>query len=81
MHLTSGREGFRGRVHTYFVPEDLVESGDWVDYAELDGIMLAHFAKDRARLVYDTGKRLLDLILSTSLLALFAPLSWPSQGW
>jgi exopolysaccharide biosynthesis polyprenyl glycosylphosphotransferase len=75
-------------VHTYFVPEDLVESGDWVDYAELDGIMLAHFAKDRARLVYDTGKRLLDLILSTSLLALFAPLfvaiaglvKWTSSG-
>jgi exopolysaccharide biosynthesis polyprenyl glycosylphosphotransferase len=75
-------------VNTYFASADFVEPGYWVDYAQLDGIMLAHFSKDKPRPVYDAGKRLLDLILSIGLLAMLSPLfavlaalvKWTSSG-
>ena len=32
-------------LDTYFVREDVSEPDFWIDYAEFDGIMLAHFSK------------------------------------
>ncbi len=61
-------------VNTYFVPKDFSEPGYWIDYAELDGVMLAHLSKARTGFIYDPAKRLLDVASATVSLALLAPL-------
>ena len=38
-----------GGINTYFVPQDLSGPGQWIDYDELDGMLLAHVAKERPR--------------------------------
>ena len=62
-------------VTTYFAAEDFIAPGFWVDYAELDGIMLAHFSHGATRTVYEAGKRLLDIAASAMLIALLAPIA------
>src|SRR5271157_5565205 len=61
-------------VDTYFVREDFSEPSFWIDYAELDGIMLAHLSKGQTRIAGDSAKRVIDLAISMVLLALLAPL-------
>ncbi len=61
-------------VTTYVAADDFVAPGFWVDYAELDGIMLAHFSRGATRAVYDAGKRTLDIAIAGALLVLLAPL-------
>ena len=61
-------------VDTYFAPADFLEPGFWVNYAELDGVMLAHLSRGRKRGLCDAGKRVLDVIGTLTALALFAPL-------
>ena len=60
-------------VDTYCVREDFSERGFWIDYADFDGIMLAHFSKDQTRLAGDVVKRAIDLVISAVFLALLAP--------
>jgi len=55
-------------VDTYFVREDFSEPGLWIDYANFDGIMLAHFSKGRTRIAGDFVKRALDVTISAALL-------------
>ncbi len=62
-------------VASYVATGDILEPGYWLDYAELDGIMLAHISRGAARLLYDFGKRLLDLAVATIAVTLFAPLA------
>jgi exopolysaccharide biosynthesis polyprenyl glycosylphosphotransferase len=61
-------------VNTYFVPKDFSEPGYWIDYAELDGVMLAHLSKARSGFIYDPAKRFLDVASAALCLALLAPL-------
>ena len=60
-------------VNTYFVPKDFSEPGYWIDYAELDGVMLAHLSKARTGFIYGPAKRLLDVAGAAVCLALLAP--------
>jgi exopolysaccharide biosynthesis polyprenyl glycosylphosphotransferase len=60
-------------VNTYFVPKDFSEPGYWIDYAELDGVMLAHLSKARTGFIYEPAKRLLDVAGAAVCLALLAP--------
>lgn len=62
-------------VTTYFAPGEFIEPGYWLNYSELDGIMLAQLSRGTTRTVYDFGKRLLDLVGSSVLMLLFAPLA------
>ncbi len=62
-------------VATYFAPGDFLEPGYWLNYSELDGIMLAQLSRGTTRTAYDIGKRLLDLLGSSVLILLFAPLA------
>ncbi len=55
------------------VTGDFLEPGYWIDYAELDGIMVAYLSKARSRMVYNAGKRALDLIVSTAVLLMLGP--------
>ncbi len=78
------REGMLGLgcgagVDTYCVREDFSERGLWIDYADFDGIMLAHFSEDQTRLAGDVVKRAIDLVISAVCLALFAPLLRPDR--
>ena len=43
-------------VDTYCVREDFSEPGFWIDYAEFDGITLAHFSKVETRIVGDVAR-------------------------
>src|SRR5271166_912393 len=61
-------------VDTYFAREDLSGPSFWIDYAELDGIMLAHLSKGQTRIAGDLAKRVIDLVISALSLALLAPL-------
>ena len=49
-------------VNTYFVPKDFSEPGYWINYAELDGVMLAHLSKERTGFIYEPLKRFLDVV-------------------
>ncbi len=62
-------------VITYFAPGEFLEPGYWLNYSELDGIMLAQLSRGTTRVVYEFGKRLLDLVGSSTLMLLFAPLA------
>ncbi len=61
-------------VDIYCVSEDFSEPGFWIDYAEFDGIMLAHFSHGQRRTVGDFAKRAIDLAVAAISLAVFAPL-------
>jgi exopolysaccharide biosynthesis polyprenyl glycosylphosphotransferase len=62
-------------VTTYFAPGEFLEPGYWLNYSELDGIMLAQLSRGTTRAVYEFGKRLHDLVGSSALILLFAPLA------
>ena len=68
------RMASRSGIDTYWVPEDLSERDFWIDYAEFDGIMLAHLSKGQTRVAGDFAKRAIDLAVAAAFLALFAPL-------
>ena len=59
---------------SYFATGDFLEPGYWLDYSELDGIMLAHVSRGSTRMLYEHGKRLLDLATAAIALACLAPL-------
>jgi exopolysaccharide biosynthesis polyprenyl glycosylphosphotransferase len=61
-------------VNTYFVAKDFSEPGYWIDYAELDGVMLAHLSRARTGFIYEPAKRFLDVAVAAAGLALLAPL-------
>jgi len=61
-------------VDTYCVREDCSEPGLWIDYAEFDGITLAHFSRGQARLAGDMAKRAIDATVSALLLTVLVPL-------
>ncbi len=76
MLLTNAKLSEAG-VSIYFAPADFLEPGYWVDYAELDGIVLAHLSRGTNRAVYDLGKRALDIFTAAIMLlplAILAPI-------
>ena len=72
MRLTLTKAADAG-VTTYFAPGEFLEPGYWLNYSELDGIMLARLSRGTTRVVYEIGKRLLDVVGSSALMLLFAP--------
>src|SRR5271165_5618351 len=61
-------------LDTYFVREDVSEPEFWIDYANFDGITLAHFSRSQNRVAGDFAKRAIDLAISTAALLMLAPL-------
>jgi exopolysaccharide biosynthesis polyprenyl glycosylphosphotransferase len=74
LRLTLTRAADAG-VTTYFAPGDFLEPGYWLNYAELDGIMLAQLSRGTTRVAYDSGKRLLDILGSSALMLLCSSLA------
>ena len=57
-----------------FVPQHFAPSDYWINYMNLDGLLLASFEGPKSRSSYDYSKRFVDLALSLALLLLTAPL-------
>jgi len=62
-------------VSTYIVSRDYLDPGYWLEYSEIDGMMLASVAAERRRSVSDCAKRMADLVLAITALLLLA-LPW-----
>ena len=60
-------------VDAYFTTQDFADAGFLADYAEVDGIMLAHPSRGGSRALNETGKRLLDVAVAVFAMLLFAP--------
>ena len=59
MRLTLTKAADAG-VTAYFAPGEFLEPGYWLNYSELDGIMLAQLSRGTTHAVYEFGKRLLE---------------------
>lgn len=67
-------EALAGNARVSFVPNHLLPSDSWLDYRDMDGILLASFGKPTTRIVYQAAKRILDIVASLMLIILGAPL-------
>ena len=67
-------ETFSANARVSFVPSHLLASDPWVDYQDIDGVLLASFGKASARTWYEASKRACDFLGSLVLLALGSPL-------
>jgi exopolysaccharide biosynthesis polyprenyl glycosylphosphotransferase len=67
-------EAFSTNARVSFVPNHLVASDPWVDYQDIDGVLLASFGKPSRRFMYDSIKRICDLVLSVLIMAIGLPI-------
>jgi len=76
-----GRHRFSSAVHAAqaagvrlaYVPRQAIVSGNWTEYADIDGTMLTIFGKPPSDMLYETLKRPFDMIAAIVLLVLLAP--------
>jgi exopolysaccharide biosynthesis polyprenyl glycosylphosphotransferase len=61
-------------VSTYVVSRDYMEPGYWLEYSEIDGMMLAQVRAQRRLVVYESCKRALDLGVAAAFLVALLPL-------
>jgi exopolysaccharide biosynthesis polyprenyl glycosylphosphotransferase len=61
-------------VSPYVVSRDYLESGHWMEYSEVDGLMLARLASDNPRKIYELAKRSLDIVAAALGLLLLSPM-------
>jgi exopolysaccharide biosynthesis polyprenyl glycosylphosphotransferase len=66
-------EAFGANATVSFVPSHVLPSDPWVDYQDIDGVLLASFGKSRRRNGYEILKRLCDLLCSLTLMTLGFP--------
>jgi exopolysaccharide biosynthesis polyprenyl glycosylphosphotransferase len=67
-------ESLAANARVSFVPNHLLSSDSWLDYRDMDGILLASFGKPTTRIVYQSAKRILDVVASLALMIPGAPL-------
>src|SRR5262249_13529250 len=67
-------ESLAANVRVSFVPSHLMSSESWLDYRDIDGLLLASFGKPAARLTYEFTKRVFDFVASFALIILGAPI-------
>lgn len=66
-------ETFGANARISFVPSHLLASDPWVDYQDIDGVLLASFGKATRRTWYESAKRIFDFLGSLFLLVLGSP--------
>ncbi len=59
-------------VSTYIVSRDYLEPGYWLEYSEIDGMMLATLANENDRQLGEFAKRVVDVVLAIVALVLLA---------
>jgi exopolysaccharide biosynthesis polyprenyl glycosylphosphotransferase len=57
-----------------YVPSQAISSDAWLDYVDIDGVLLATVSAPVSRALYKSFKRTFDLVGSAILLTIFAPL-------
>jgi exopolysaccharide biosynthesis polyprenyl glycosylphosphotransferase len=67
-------QAFAANVGVSFVPSHFLPSDPSVDYQNIDGVFLASFDKSAPKAGYEILKRLVDVVLSLTLLVLGLPL-------
>ncbi|MGA9797554.1 MAG: sugar transferase [Terriglobales bacterium] len=67
-------EAFKAKVRVSFVPSHLLPSDPWIDYQDIDGVLLASFGGSTRRIAYELIKRVCDFAGALILLILGAPL-------
>lgn len=72
--ISTVREAQAANAKVSFVPSHLLSSDSWVDYRDIDGILLASLGPPSRRLGYETVKRVCDIIGSITLTLLGLPL-------
>jgi exopolysaccharide biosynthesis polyprenyl glycosylphosphotransferase len=66
-------EAFSANAKVSFVPSHLLPSDPWVDYQDIDGVLLASFGRSSRRVGYEILKRTGDFIGSLVFIVLGAP--------
>ena len=61
-------------VTTYLVSRDYLEPGYWLEYSEVDGMLMARLSPEKSHGRYEAWKRLLDITVASLLLTIAAPL-------
>jgi exopolysaccharide biosynthesis polyprenyl glycosylphosphotransferase len=56
-----------------FVPSEAIHEDAWVDYADVDGIMLATVGAPKSMYLYERVKRIVDILLSVTAVVLLSP--------
>jgi exopolysaccharide biosynthesis polyprenyl glycosylphosphotransferase len=67
-------ECLAANVRVSFVPSHLMSFDAWLDYRDIDGILLASFGKPAIRLSYEVAKRVFDVAASLLSIVLASPL-------
>ena len=67
-------EALGANVRVSFVASHLLSSDSWIDYRDLDGILLASLGKPVRRLGYELSKRLCDFFGALALTVLGSPI-------
>ena len=57
-----------------YVPGQSLFPEAWVDYADIDGVMIASLARPAGRALYQSSKRALDVAVSSALIVVSSPL-------
>ena len=67
-------EAFSADARVSFVPSHLLATDPWVDYRDIDGVLLASFGRPTRRIAYEAVKRVCDVLGSLILMVLGIPL-------
>ncbi len=71
---TTVAEVLRANATVSFVPNHLLASDPWVNYQDIDGVLLASFGKLNRRFGYEVLKRFCDICGSLALIVLGSPI-------
>lgn len=66
-------EAFAANARVSFVPSHLLASDPWVDYQDIDGVLLASFGRPTRRIAYESVKRVCDVVGSLLLILIGSP--------
>jgi len=72
--LRAVEQSFEANARVSFVPSHFLPSDPWIDYQDVDGVLLASFGGTTGRTAYELLKRVCDVAGSLALLALGSPL-------
>jgi exopolysaccharide biosynthesis polyprenyl glycosylphosphotransferase len=67
------QEAFSADARVSFVPSHLLATDPWVDYQDIDGVLLASFGRHTRRIGYESVKRACDVVGSLVLMLIGLP--------
>lgn len=66
-------EALAANARVSFVPSHFLHSDSWVDFQDIDGVLLASFSRDPRRFTYEWAKRICDFCGAAAPLAVGSP--------